>query len=526
MNESANSIANLDQMLWVADYPTLGAQRAADRQAIVADDVTLSYGELNTQSDRFGQNLVQRGLSAGDRIAYIGKNSGLFFPVFFACLRKGVILVPINWRCAAPEIAFILQDSRSRLVIHDAELEGTILLAVEGLDSVPDLLPVTGESTSLRNVLLSGVATPSAARVEHPDDCALLMYTSGTTGHPKGVTLSHRALSIARHVERDLPAWSDWTDEDVILSAMPNFHVGGLSWMLIGLMRTLTCVLTANAGPSNLLRLAREHDVTRTFLVPTIVRALLEEITSNGSEAPRFKTIFYGASPMDVPLVTRCIEVFGCGFAQYYGMTENCGTVTFLPPTAHDVKRPELLRSVGQVLPGMRIEIRDAQRMTVKPGASGEIWVKSPTLMNGYWQRPDATEEALISGWYRTGDGGYLDKDGYLYLTDRIKDMIISGGENIYPIEVEQALRQHPAVRDVVVVGVPDPTWGQAIAAVVEWHEGRSASLDELREFLRKYLAGYKLPKFLKSFDTLPRTATGKLKRSEVRSSVAESLRN
>jgi acyl-CoA synthetase (AMP-forming)/AMP-acid ligase II len=349
------------------------------------------------------------------------------------------------------------------------------------------------------------------------DKCALQIYTSGTTGQPKGVMLSQRAMSIARHVELDSPDWSDWQATDIILSAMPNFHVGGLSWMLIGLLRSLTCVLTADPSPANFLQLSQRHRVTRTFMVPTSVAALLELIKKSDLPAPPLKSIFYGASTMDVPLLKDCIETFGCGFGQYFGMTENCGSVTFLPPSSHDVARPDLLRSVGKALPGMAIEIRDKNGAPLPINTPGEIWITSPCLMIGYWNRPAETSEVLIDGWYKTGDGGYLNAEGYLYLTDRIKDMVVSGGENIYPAEVEQILRLHPAIKEIVIVGVPDKPWGESVAAIVEWNAGQKATIEELRTFAKQHIAGYKLPKLLQSVESLPRTATGKLQRAEVR---------
>jgi acyl-CoA synthetase (AMP-forming)/AMP-acid ligase II len=335
--------------------------------------------------------------------------------------------------------------------------------------------------------------------------------------------LSHRALSIARWVEVGAPDWADWTDDDVVLSAMPNFHAGGLSWMLIGLLRSLTCILTADPSPANLLALSRQHATTRTFMVPSVVRMVLDAVEANDEPAPPIRTIYYGAAPMDVALIERCMKVFGaCGFGQFYGMTEAAGSVTFLAPREHDVQRPERLRSVGRALPGYRVEVRDPQGRALKAGDHGELWVQSPTLMSGYWRLPDATEQALVNGWYRTGDGAYLDADGYVFMTDRIKDMIITGGENVYPIEVEQVLRQHPAVQEVVVVGAPDDKWGEAICAVVEWRPGHSASLDDLRDFARPHIAAYKLPRRLQATTSLPRTATGKLQRAEVRKQARE----
>jgi acyl-CoA synthetase (AMP-forming)/AMP-acid ligase II len=235
------------------------------------------------------------------------------------------------------------------------------------------------------------------------------------------------------------------------------------------------------------------------------------------------KAIHYGASVMDADLIRRCLAAFpGCRFAQYFGMTETSGTVTFLPPKNHDPAHPELLSSVGSALPGYSIEIRDPDGKVLTAGQAGEIWIKTRTVMLGYWNRPDATAEALVDGWYRSGDGGYMNGDGFLFLTDRIKDMIVSGGENVYPAEVEAVLRLHPAIKDLVIVGAKDPVWGECVTAVVEWQEGKMATVDELRSFGAQQIAGFKLPKRLYTVPALPRTATGKLQRAEVRKRLAE----
>jgi fatty-acyl-CoA synthase len=266
------------------------------------------------------------------------------------------------------------------------------------------------------------------------------------------------------------------------------------------------------------LALSRRFGVTRTFMVPVVVRQVLDAVEASGQPAPPIKTIYYGAAPMDTALIERCLNVFGeCGFGQYYGMTEAAGSVTFMAPREHDVQQPQRLRSVGRALAGYEIEVRDPEGHAVPLGRHGELWVRSPTLMQGYWRLPNATAEALVNGWYRTGDGAYMDAEGYFFLTDRIKDMIITGGENVYPIEVEQVLRQHPAVQEVVVVGEPDEQWGETICAVVEWRADQSATLEDLREFARAHIAAYKLPRRLRSCAVLPRTATGKLQRGEVR---------
>lgn len=504
------------RMVWMADYPKEGCRRFPDRPAIVDPSTTFTYIDLERLTERFVDILLSKGVKAGDRVAYLGKNDAYFFPVLFGCLRAGVILVPLNWRYAPGEIAFVLRDAGPKILFHDAEFTRAVSTANEEAGLPLEAIAVKGAGGDTLAALLTRNGPAGLRQATDPDACAMLMYTSGTTGRPKGAMLSHRALTLSRWVEIGSPHWANWTDDDIILSAMPNFHIGGLSWMLIGLLRSLTCVLTADPSPANLFALCREHHATRTFMVPTVVRSFVELAEREGAPES-LRSIYYGAATMDAPLLARAFAVLRCEFCQYFGMTENCGTITFLPAECHDPDNPVLLKSVGKALPGMEMSIRDVEGNLCGPRQSGEIWIKAPTLMLGYWNRPDATAEVMADGWYRTGDGGYVDESGYLFLTDRLKDTIITGGENVYPVEVEQMLRDHPSIRDVVVVGTPDPVWGEAVTALVEWKDGLSATLEELREFGRPRIAAYKLPRLLREVESLPRTATGKLQRAAAR---------
>lgn len=515
---------NLDNMLWLADYPNAGERAFPGRMAIIGDEGSFTYAELDKASDRFAAWLQKQGYAPGTRIAYFGRNSELLFPVLFGCIRAGCVLVPINWRFAVPEVEYVLRDSEAKLLIHSLEFAQAAQTANGKLNSPARLLPTVGGpgADTLRSIFSAPIEL--VPRIDQPDAVALQLYTSGTTGQPKGVMNTHRQLSAARWVEVGSPDWVDWKSDEVLLSAMPNFHSGGFSWMLIGLLRQITCICTADPSPANLLALSRKYRATRNFIVPAVVRMLVEMIESSGEEPPPYRSIFYGAAPMDVDLIQRCQRLFGadCGFAQYYGMTEMCGSVTFLPPKEHCLDKPERLRSVGRPLAGFELEIRDPDGRALGPHQAGEIFARSPTRMLGYWHQPEASAEVLLpDGWYRTGDGGYVDEKGYLFLTDRIKDMIISGAENIYPAEVEAAVRLHPAVQEVVVVGVPDAQWGETVCAVVELRPNARLSIEELREFARQRIAGYKLPRQLRVVEQLPRTATGKLQRGAVRKQLA-----
>jgi len=519
MRSEGLGFTDAEKMAWVGDIPARWAGERPESCAIVVPELgqRMSYAALAAATDRFVEVMRDHGIREGDRVAYLGRNSDLYFVCLFGAIAGGFVLVPLNWRCAAPELAFMLEDSQTALVISDDGFMPALEQAIRAVPALSATIRLATEGDASLRQLLGQPPKAHQAVPHDPAGVCLLMYTSGTTGRPKGVMITHAALSAARHAELISPDWEDWSERDVILSALPNFHIGGMSWMLIGLIRGLVCVLTSDAGVPNLLELIDRYQVTRTFIVPTVLRAMLDLLRETGRAPPGIKVITYGAASMSPALLTEAIAVIGCRFAQYFGMTEAAGTVTFLPPLDHDLARPHLLASVGRPQCGMAVEIRDETGALLQPGEAGEIWVRTPALMAGYWRQPDATRAAIVNGWYRTGDGGILDEDGYLRITDRLKDMIISGGENIYPVQVENVLRQHEAVRDAAVVGVADDRWGERVVAMVERHA--EAALDEnaLIAYAQLHLARYKCPKSIRFVDALPRTAMGKVQRAVVR---------
>jgi acyl-CoA synthetase (AMP-forming)/AMP-acid ligase II len=513
-------------MLWIGDLAARGARIHPERAALIFAErgKTLTYRTLEQHSNAFAAELIVRGL-VGERIAYLGRNSDLYYPVLFGAIRAGTVVVPLNWRQSAAEIAFQLRDSGARWLLVDADLAETARTALSAFSNPPAIMIIDGPQGEdhLRS-LLEHNPDADVITARHDDaQTVLQVYTSGTTGRPKGVLISHRALSLARHAETISPDWADWSEGEVSLSAMPNFHMGGLSWVLIGLVRVSTVVITADPLPANMLRLIREYAVDRSFIVPTVIRAIVDELHATGEPAPRLKGIYYGAMPMSEKLLREAMDLFHCKFGQYFGMTEVAGTATFLPPAEHDLQRPHLLKSVGRPIAGMTLEVRDPQGQVLEMGQPGEIWIKAPTLMQGYWQQPEKTAEAVVDTWYASGDGGYLVEGGFLYLTDRIKDMIVSGGENVYPIEVEEALLQHPGVLAAAVVGVPDERWGEIVVAVLELRPGHSVSEDDLRAHVRGRIAAYKCPRVIR-FDSLPRTASGKVQRGQLRTRIVGAL--
>ncbi len=491
----------------------------SERTALILGTKRVSYLDLETQVVAVMALFDNCGLKPRDCIAYVGLNNPVFLAITLACMRAGLVLVPVNWRQKSREIAFLLADSDARLVLADTAFLATVADANEA--KVPIICIDGGGPGDLPARL---IAAPASRGVIEGDwsNASLMLYTSGTTGNPKGVQITEKALSMARQMERDSGAFNDWGDAEVLLSPLPLFHIGGISWAFCALHHGATLILTVDASPASMLDLCLSEDVTRTFMVPQLVRGLIDEMVGRGVRVESLKAIHYGAAPMDPSLLKRGIEQIGCRFLQYFGMTEVSGTISVLSPEDHDLSRLHLLGSVGRALPGSIIEIRNPEGAVVPCGEAGEIWARSPTVMLGYAGRPELTAEAIVDGWYRTGDGGKLDENGYLYLTDRIKDMVVTGGENVYPAEVETVLREHPAVADCAVYGLPDPEWGEKLCAAIEVRTDQSVTGDEVMAFMKRQIAGYKVPKMIEIVEVLPRTASGKIQRGKVKQAALE----
>jgi acyl-CoA synthetase (AMP-forming)/AMP-acid ligase II len=511
---------DLTGLVLPVDYLNLFAASHPDRTALIFKDWRWSYATMDRACDAMVTVLRAAGAVAGSRIAYIGKNNDLFFITLIGAFRAGLVLVPVNWRNTAPETRYVLDDSAAVLILADQEF--LPMLAEANESNRPVIVVDEPGETGLR----ARIATAEPAPREAPDAraAALQLYTSGTTGKPKGVITTQYAFGAARHVEIVSKAFDDWTDDEILLSPLPSFHVGGMSWVMTGISRGQTVVLTADLAPASILDLLLSHSITRIFIVPTLVRAVIEEMNARGIRAPSLRGIHYGAASMDAALLERSVDNLGCRFLQYYGMTEATGTITILDPGDHDLSRAHLLRSVGRALPGFKLEIRGPDKQVLRTGQPGEIWVTGPTMLVEYWNRPDATAEALEDGWYRSGDGGMLDNEGFLFLTDRIKDMIVSGGENVYPAEVESVLREHPAILDCGVFGLPHEKWGEGVTAAIELRPGKSVTADEIIAYARKSLAAYKIPRRIEIGVTLPRTASGKVQRGALRKTYLEQI--
>jgi long-chain acyl-CoA synthetase len=495
----------------------LGA-RTPDRPALRYYGRDSDFGDLDRLSNQVAQGLIAAGLGKGDRIAFYGRNSDDFFILFFGAAKAGIVTVPVNWRLTPAEAGGIVTDARARLAFVEAGFgapvaDGVRLIAT----AAPDRL-----DSAFRDWLAAFPDTDPQTEID-PEDIAVQLYTSGTTGPPKGAMLPHRCFFAPRAARRAAGiAWDEWIDGDATLVAMPVGHIGGARLGLMTVAAGACAVVAAEFDAAAMLDFVARDHVTRMFIVPTALRTLLAHPRTAATDFTRLRTIFYGAAPMPPDLLAEATATLGCGFVQQFGMTETTGTFVALDADDHRAGDPARLRSVGRAMPGVALRIVGADGADLPVGQTGEIVTRSPANMAGYWNAPEATAATIdADGWLRTGDAAYLDADGYVFLQDRIKDMIITGGENVYPADVEVVLGQHPAIADVAVFGTPDAKWGEAVTAAVVLRPGESLDTAALLGWARSRLAPFKLPKAVHVVDALPRNANGKLLKRDLRARFA-----
>jgi long-chain acyl-CoA synthetase len=505
------------ESLRVADVVRGHAQSRPDVVAIRCGPRTLTYAELDDRSNRLAQALLGAGVKAGDRVAHLDRTAPEIVELLFAASKIGAVTVPLNWRLATAELEKIVADAGCNVMIAGpAYREATRQIAAE----VPQRLEVvdTGDEYEQR---LEVHPPTDPGHSGAASDVAVQMYTSGTTGLPKGVLTTQRNLAAA-YLSADLWAFDSLS---VSLTPLPMFHIGGIGWAYLGLVSGGTTILVSEFDAAQVLDLLEHERVTNAVFVPTILQMLAAVPGAAERDYSSLRSIAYGASPITTPVLRAALRTFRCPLFGVYGLTETTGGVVQLHPEDHDAEGPRqhLLRSAGRPLPWVEMRIVDPiSGGDCVAGEVGEVWFRAPNVMAGYFGRTTETAAALMpDGWLRTGDGGYRDDEGFLFLTDRIKDMIVSGGENIYPAEVEEVLSQHPAVADAAVIGAPDERWGETVKAIVVRAPGSSVDADELVAFARERLAGYKLPRSVDFVSELPRSPAGKVLKRELRARYA-----
>ena len=493
----------------LGDIARLQAKISPHKTALIFEESSQTYETFHFRSSQVANKLLELGVKPNDRVTYLGKNTADYFEILIGVSKAGGVTCPLNWRLSESELQYILEDSNSQILFCSDDF-------IDKATAIAAKLNYPLEIISISNYPRWRDGSPSTDNfvLRAGTDDVLQLYTSGTTGHPKGVRMSNHALlsTRARDLDPEGPKWNSWTSSDVGLVAMPTFHIGGTGFGLTILYAGATGVIMPQFDANKQLDIMVKYGVTKQFIVPSALQIILNDPRVHDIDFSALKYIQYGASPIPIDLMKTCIDVFGCGFVQKYGMTETCGTCVALSPEDHTIPENIRMRSVGRPLKGVELKIVDTNGRGVPIGTSGEIVIRSSSNMSGYWNNQEATAAAFYEGgWLRTGDAGALDDDGYVYIQDRIKDMILSGGENIYSAEVETALRQNPDIQDAAVIGIPDNKWGEAVMAFVILRQNSSINQAAIIEHCRSLIANYKCPKSVSIVADLPKNASGKV---------------
>jgi acyl-CoA synthetase (AMP-forming)/AMP-acid ligase II len=494
----------------LAGFVERHARQRPDGIAIRYGERQWSWADWAARIRRVAGALRAVGVQRGQCVAFLDKNHPACLEILFAAASIGVVTTVVNWRLTGDELAHVLDDSRPRLLFTGAELRPTAQAAATRVPGLERIVVVDDEYESLL-----AATSPAADEEVDESDTALVIYSSGTTGRPKGVLLSQRAL--ANHAANLAPAFP-FADGDANLVAMPLFHVGGIGYALFGIRAGVPTIMTREPDAAALMGAVRAG-ATHAFFVPPVIARFLDAGETASATIAGLRYIVYGAAPMPLPLLHRALETWpDTNFVQVYGQTELCGAVTALGDADHrDPARPGLQLSAGKAVLGTEIRVVDPETGEPLPtGDPGEIWVRSNQNMSGYLNRPDATAETITADdWVRTGDVGRLDANDYVYIEDRLKDMIITGGENVYGPEVESVLIEHPAIADAAIIGVPDDYWGESVKAIVV----ATGDVDpgDIIAFCRRHLAGYKCPRTVDFAPSLPRNPSGKILKTALR---------
>jgi acyl-CoA synthetase (AMP-forming)/AMP-acid ligase II len=481
-----------------------------------------TWSEWEDRVRRCAGGLQAMGIGRGDVVAFLDKNHPACVELSMAAASLGAANAIVNWRSAGDEVDYAVNDSGAKVLVVGQELMPTINKIREnlvGVEKVIEVTPAGGEGDDYEAWL---AASPRVIRSDDvsPDDVCLVMYSSGTTGRPKGVMLSH-----ANMVAHTVNAHDGWEFEpgDINMVSMPLFHVGGSSYVLFGIHDGIPSYMTRDPDGASLAGAIR-GGANRTFLVPAVLAQVLQAGPDAVTLFGALKTYTYGAAPMPPPLLRAAMEAWpDTDFMQVYGLTEVSGVATHLMPDEHRDAvaegHPERLVSAGRAIPGVELRVVDPGTLEDVPaGDHGEIWMRTPQLFKGYLGQPEETAAVITEdGWFRTGDMGRIDADGFVFVEDRLKDMIITGGENVYSPEVERVLAEHPAVMEVAIIAVPDDTWGESVKAVVALKPDSTATEEELIAFCRDSLARFKCPRSVDIIEALPRNPTGKILKRELR---------
>lgn len=508
----------------LGDVVEVHAVERGDKAALIQGDRTWTYTELRDEARQAAQAMLAAGVAPQQRVAFLDKNAPEYFSFLFGAGMINAVTVAVNWRLAAPEMEYILNNAEAKVLLIGADfldhLAAMTLTTVDTVVVIGD--PGSSGYPTWEQWIGSQPATNPGVEVGWTDTCYQL-YTSGTTGLPKGVELTNRNFFEMLPAAADV--WS-FDSDSITLVTMPLFHIAGSGWGVGGFFFGGTNILLRDVDPVEILRVIAHYRITNILLVPAVLQFVQMVPGAETTDFSSVRSVVYGASPITEEVLVGAMRLMGCDFIQVYGLTETTGAVTALMPEDHDPGGPkaDLLRSAGKPWGDVEIRIVDSDTgQNLPDGEVGEIWIRSVQNMLGYWANADATAAAFPEGkddngigWFRSGDAGYL-RDGYVFIHDRVKDMIVSGGENIYPAEIENVLMSHPQIADVAVIGVPDDKWGETVKAIIVPAAGTDPTDAEVIAFARERMAHYKCPTSVDRRDALPRNPSGKILKTELR---------
>ena len=517
-----------------AEFLTIANMIAPDKEAIVFEDTRLTYAELNARSNQLASRMQSWGVGSGDRVGIMQVNCNEIIETYFASAKLGAIFVPLSFRGRAEEIRHMVNASESKVVIAGSRYLGMVDELRPSLSTVEHYVSMEGTADGWEPYgdVLAGQPTDDITAEVDDEDTTILMFTAGTTGLPKGVMLTFGGVS-SYSLSNVTPVDPDQVEKNIL--TVPLYHVAGMQAVISAIFGMRTLVIQRQFEAESWMKLVQDEKVSRAMMVPTMLKLLLEHPARANYDISSLDVLTYGAAPMPKEVIKRAImELEDTQFINAFGQTEASATITALMPDDHNVKglseeerekKFERLSSIGKPLPGVDIRIVDEDGTDVQTNEQGEIIASGPQLMKGYWQQDDVTAETIKNGWLFTGDLGYQDDEGYIFLTGRAKDFIKRAGEMISPEEVEQTLMSHPAVDEAAIIGVPDDEWGERVRAVVVLKPGQSATQDELIEFSRKQLASFKKPEHVVfSEEPLPRNPLGKVLKRDLKQTYTEPI--
>jgi long-chain acyl-CoA synthetase len=504
-----------------ADFIEENGRALPEKTCVVQDDLRLTFGQMEERANRLARALIEMGVNPGDRVAILQTNCYQFCEMLYAVGKVGGIFVNLNFRLRGEEVTYILNNCTPSVLILGDRYQDLIRDIRPQLPSIAHFV-VLGQPRSDMAAYESLLSRQSPALFPCPslreEDTACLIYTSGTTGYPKGAMITQANIIT--------PLTDRYTiGQGTLLLNVPMYHIAGVVSTLLPLYRGDTQIVLPQFETGVFLDIVEREKVAATYLVPTMLQGILDHPDFSKKNLTSLRHIGYGASPMPVQLLMRAKELLKADFTNYFGLTESTGIVSVLTPEDHRLEgsseeinlKTRRLAGIGRAIPEGEVRIVDDQDQEVSRGAVGEIVARGKKVMKGYWNKPEATEEALRGGWLHTGDLGSMDEEGYLTLAGRKKDMIIRGGENIYPVEIENILHSHPKVLETAIIGVPDAYWGEIVKAVIVLKPGQQAEPEEIIEYCRQKLASYKKPAIVEFVEALPKNAMMKVLKNVLR---------